>query len=242
MPQPRFDELQDRLLRAGIAPRHVRRTIGELRDHFDDLVREEMANGSSKTMAEVNALSRLGSESELAEEMLRRPQLRSLTARYPWAVFGLGPVVLLVAAFAVTIVSEGLVFTLVSQVYKNPQHVRPDGMIALVAVWNALPMFVAPLAIAAFLYVIGRRQRIAQSWLVAGVIIACVLGAFQKLTWTDNGYHGELMLGSGILPPFHHDLFLEGIVRAAINLAVVAGIWWFATRRKQASGVLVAAE
>ena len=43
MPQPRFDRLTERLLTAGIAPRHVRRYARELSDHYDDLVREEMA-------------------------------------------------------------------------------------------------------------------------------------------------------------------------------------------------------
>ena len=36
MSQPRFEALRERLFRA-IAARHVRRYVGELRDHFDDL-------------------------------------------------------------------------------------------------------------------------------------------------------------------------------------------------------------
>ena len=47
MPQPRFERLSERLLHAGIAPRHVRRYVRELGDHFDDLVREETAGGAS---------------------------------------------------------------------------------------------------------------------------------------------------------------------------------------------------
>ncbi|MGD0193008.1 MAG: hypothetical protein ABSD74_19900 [Rhizomicrobium sp.] len=243
MSQPRFDELRERLLRAGIAPRHVRRTIGELRDHFDDLVREELADGASRTTAESTAQRRLGSDDDIVSEILKRPGLRSLTARYPWAVFGLGPIALLIAAFAATLIVELQAFRIVGQIYKNPSHHVPELMISVVAAWNALPTLIAPLVIAAVLYVVGSRQRISRSWLIAGVTIACVLGAFQKLTWTDNGYHGELMLGSGILPPFHRDLFLDGIVRAGINLAIMAVAWWWLTRRKrQTIGALAAAE
>ena len=102
MSQPRFDRqfqrLSERLLHAGIAPRHVRRYVRELSDHFDDLVREEKAGGAARELAETKALSRLGSDDALADAMLSRPELRSLTSRFPWAVFGLGPVVLLVAS------------------------------------------------------------------------------------------------------------------------------------------------
>src|ERR1700744_526711 len=95
MPQPSFDHLSERLLRAGIAPRHVRRYARELSDHFDDLVQEAIAGGAARSLSETRALSRLGHDDDLAEAMLVRPELRSLTSRYPWAVFGLGPVVLL---------------------------------------------------------------------------------------------------------------------------------------------------
>jgi len=33
-----FEELRERLLTAGIAPRHVRRYLAELSDHLDDLI------------------------------------------------------------------------------------------------------------------------------------------------------------------------------------------------------------
>ena len=36
-----FPELRERLLRAGVAPRHVRRYLNELGDHFTDLRAEE---------------------------------------------------------------------------------------------------------------------------------------------------------------------------------------------------------
>ena len=51
MPQPSFDHLSERLLRAGIAPRHVRRYARELSDHFDDLVREEIAVCTARLIA-----------------------------------------------------------------------------------------------------------------------------------------------------------------------------------------------
>ena len=49
--QPRFEILSSTLLRAGIAPRHVHRYVAELRDHFEDLVRDEMTKGSRRPRA-----------------------------------------------------------------------------------------------------------------------------------------------------------------------------------------------
>src|ERR1700720_2457956 len=55
-----FHELRERLLRAGVAPRHVRRYLAELADHLADLRAEEEGAGRSRADAESAALVRLG--------------------------------------------------------------------------------------------------------------------------------------------------------------------------------------
>ncbi len=95
--KPAFPELRERLLRAGIAPRHVRRYLSELRDHLADLTAEEQSRGLSPAAARTAALARLGTTNTLADAMLAQPNLRSLTARAPWAVFSLTPLLLLAA-------------------------------------------------------------------------------------------------------------------------------------------------
>jgi len=235
MPQPRFDHLRERLLRAGIAPRHVSRYILELRDHCDDLVREEMTNGTARGAAEACALSRLGNDDDLAVGMLARPGSRSVTARYPWAVFGIGPIAMLVAVFAAVLLAEGGALNLISHLYKNPTHRLPPAWFTLTFDgWNALPTYLAPIAIAALLWFMGARQRISARWIVLGVAVTCVVGGFQSLSFTENGYHGELMFDSALLPPFPHDLVVAGIWRAAANLALMGGAFWV-TRRWQVS-------
>ncbi len=59
---PRLDtaSLSQRLYEAGIAPRHIKRAIIELGDHFDDLVAEQTATGLRRPDAEAHALQRLG--------------------------------------------------------------------------------------------------------------------------------------------------------------------------------------
>src|SRR5215469_1282032 len=124
-----FDVLSERLLRAGVAPRHVRRYVGELHDHFDDLVREETAGGTARTVAEASALSRLGREDDLAEVMLAHPGSRAIAARYPWAVFGLGPAAMIAGALVIGILIEGGVLSLVSAgMHAGDWKASPDSL------------------------------------------------------------------------------------------------------------------
>ena len=109
MPSLQLDALSEKLLRAGVAPRHVRCYVGELNQHFDDLLRAETRNGLSEKAAFAAARARLGSDDSLAAAMLARPELRSISARFPWAVFGLAPVAALaLLIFAAALMKAGL--------------------------------------------------------------------------------------------------------------------------------------
>ena len=243
MPQPSFDRLSDRLLRAGIAPRHVRRYVRELSDHFEDLVSEEKAGGAGRELAETRALSRLGNDDDLAEAMLARPELRSLAARYPWAVFGLGPVAMLAVGFAAALAVEIGIIELATA-YGSAIGLKPGPDAArwftrAMLVWNTFAVYFAPLGFAALLYLVGSRQRMRPAWIVTGVSLICVLGGFQNLIFYDTGCKGcgVLLVQSAFLPPFPH--FAEGLVRAAMNLAIVGGVWWLSARKKApAAGAL----
>ena len=98
-----FFELHERLLRAGISPRHVRRYVAELTDHLSDLTIEERSRGLSPSDARATALARLGTTESLAAAMIAQPQFQSLTARAPWAVFGLAPFILLAALWFISL-------------------------------------------------------------------------------------------------------------------------------------------
>ena len=239
MPQPRFDRLSERLLTAGIAPRHVRRYRRELSDHFDDLVREEIGSGASRELAETKSLSRLGHDDDLADAMLSQPELRSVAARFPWAVFGLGPLVMLALTFVAALgVEMGIIES--ARVWAplfgiTPGPVAAKGFTQALLVWNTLAMYGAPLLFAWLLYWIGSRQRMPKGWIIAGVATVCVLGGFQNLIFYDTGCRGcgVLLMQSAFIPPFPH--FAEGLARAAMNLAVAGGVWWWLATRKKAS-------
>ena len=260
MPQPRFERqyrrLSERLLEAGIAPRHVRRTVRELSDHYDDLVREEIAGGASRELAETRALSRLGTEDDLAAAMLARPELRSFMARFPWAVFGMGPVALLALSILGGLYFEVWLIDHTSFAWAW-FHMQPSPASARIATkvyttYNTLVTFGGPLLFAWIFYWIGSRQRMPKVWIIAGVAIVCVLGSFQNLIFYDTGCRGCGVLlvqsgfvdgiawwdrglrfgGGSLFAPFP---WAEGVARAALNLAIAGSAWWWFAARKKPS-------
>jgi hypothetical protein len=255
MPQLRFDRLSNRLLEAGIAPRHVRRYRHELSDHFDDLVREERAGGAARELAETRALSRLGTEEDLAQAMLSRPELKSLMSRFPWAVFGIVPLVVPVLTAVAALYFEvwfgnhpsGLFPYLAGQ---PPGPVTARLATKIFTAYNTLAVYIAPLLLAWLFYWLGSRQRMRPAWIIAGVAIICVFGGFQELIFYDKGYvgGGVLSFQSGLLYflPLPHDTWLysphphfrQEIARAAMNLAIAAGTWFLLARKKTSSALV----
>jgi hypothetical protein len=223
--------LREKLLRAGIAPRHVRRYLGELDNHFEDLANEERAKGRSLDDAEALARTRLGSDDALAAALLARPGLRSVTARYPWAVFGLAPIALsFIVVIAAVFVEVGF-FNLLTALTGGPRVAPDPAWIKVITwIWNTLFTYATPLAIAWLMLVVGQRQRIAGMWLLIGVAIASIAGGFHwvHMTWHDQG-GGELTVG--FEQPYSHGMLVTAALRAAINLLLVGGAYWLWQRR-----------
>jgi hypothetical protein len=263
MSQPCFDRqfkrLPERLLHAGIAPRHVSRYVRELSDHFDDLVREEKADGTARELAETRALSRLGNDEDLAQAMLARPELRSFMARYPWAVFGVGPAVMLALAVAAALFLEVGLLMFLNYLHNDVLGLTPATAAAKIANaetvtliftgYNTLAVYGAPLIFAWLFYRAGSRQRMRSAWIITGIVLICVLGGFQNLIFYDTGCRGcgHLFISSGLLSPFVHVTgdgplapfhFAEGLARAAMNLAIASGVWWWLTARKKTSAAV----
>ena len=105
MPSPDFGALQAQLLRSGLSPRHVRRTITELDEHFDDLVDEAVAKGAGVQAAERQALQDLGDVGQIADVIAERPELRSWAFHYPRIAILLYPLACLAVLPAVPLIA-----------------------------------------------------------------------------------------------------------------------------------------
>lgn len=95
-----FQPLVKRLLRKGLAPGHARRTVDELRDHYNDLVDQAVDAGAGSARARSLAAERLGAVDDFVAEMASRRELKTWPYRYPHlavVVFPLGCLVMLPA-------------------------------------------------------------------------------------------------------------------------------------------------
>ena len=83
MPERQFEALRLELLKGGVAPVYIERTITELTEHYTDL--ESAALASGRTPADAAAMARmlLGDERAIAAAVLLRPELLAWSARHP---------------------------------------------------------------------------------------------------------------------------------------------------------------
>ncbi len=194
MPQP-FDSLQERLLRAGIAPRHVRRYCRELEDHFSDLIALQKERGYDEADATIRARALLGDDEELTDAMLATARFRSLTARAPWLVLGVLPPLVIVG---------GLIVLGIGMAVAAPQHgphlPLPAWCAPLAAtICSTANYAVGPLAIL-FVLATAWRQRLYGRWPVLGVLAAMLFGAITTLSVVipEGSHKGEVSVGVGM--------------------------------------------
>jgi hypothetical protein len=172
MPRP-FEALCERLLHAGIAPRHVRRYERELTEHLDDLIAMQKTRGYDDEDSAIRARALLGSDDALAGAMTARKQLRSVAARLPWLVFALAPPVLnvtLLLSCGITVAGVLLPFF----------HGRPppSSLIAAVDVLCRISNISAGPLTAVFFVILAMSQRLPRRWPVIAVGVVALLSAF----------------------------------------------------------------
>ncbi len=217
-----FNEIRERLLRAGVAPRHVRRYLAELADHFCDLKAEEERAGRSRADAESTALARLGGMDTLARALIEQRQFQSWSARAPWAVFGFAPLLALAAAWFVAL------FILWSgwQIFL-PQADTPFGAGPVHGLANfyfqigRAIYFSAPLIVGWGIGVIAARQRFKAIWPVVGLVVTSWMGGAGQVEASRTGVpsgigHIRMVLVSGTA--IHG--FPDGLFHALVILSI----------------------
>ena len=205
MPGP-LHELRERLLRAGVAPRHVRRYLSELNDHLADLIAEEERAGRNRRDAEMAALSRLGNPDQLAKAMIGRRQFQSWCARAPWAMFSVTPLVLLLLAY----LSSCFILWSGWQIYL-PAADTPFGQSspAIYTLQNIyfqigrMIYFTAPVVIGLAIGLAAIRQRLKAIWPMIGIALVAWMGGTAQIHASRSGVSrvGNIALSFFVPPP-----------------------------------------
>jgi hypothetical protein len=199
MPRP-FEEVHERLLQAGVAPRHVRRYERELTEHLDDLIAMQRARGYEGEDAQLRARALLGPDEELTNAMLSRGQFRSLSARAPWLVFGVAPL------FVIAGLLTGVAFTMVGVWHFGLAGHVPSGarwLTDILRLWcGMVTVATGPLA-ATFFMILALRQRLPLRWPMVAVLIVAILTAFMTFVVKLPLPHkpGEISVGWGATTP-----------------------------------------
>jgi hypothetical protein len=185
-----FDSLREQLLRAGIAPRHVRRTLAELRHHHEDLVSEERGHGVIGAAADAAARERLGSDDALAAAVLAKPGLRSMTARLPWLVFAiLPPVTALLASLllVIAILLVGVKSGAVIPDHRDIAHLVPAWYQWTTGGIMAIVNFVIPCLLGFLLAWMAQRQRMKPLWPLLGMALILLLSVHGEFHVNGKG-------------------------------------------------------
>jgi hypothetical protein len=231
-----FDALRERLLRAGVAPRHVRRYLRELDDHLADLIDAQRVAGHNEIDAAIRAQALLGGDDELAAAMLCDPRFRSWVSRAPWLVFGLVPPVGIVAAFFAAALP--LVLARLYELAGHANRAAPGWFQSLAQDIALFANLVLAPGLAALLVWAACRQRLSWRWPLLGIAIVTLRGVHMSVHFPQAGLHGGRiaiiapLLGSPrLLAPV---LAAEWPTYLTQTLLTVAPALWLARKQHQA--------
>jgi hypothetical protein len=178
------------LIRAGIAPRHARRYAQELRDHYQDALRDELAKGAPPERAAEIAHARLGADEDLVQSLLAQPELRSMAARYPSLAFGVAPVM----SWLGLAVASGLALRVAS----NLGVAGAPAMIDLAYVVGSAHLRVLPVLLAAAVFLVSKRVGASAHWPLVGACVVQLLAGTASLQ--RFRMQGQLGVSSSLLP------------------------------------------
>lgn len=189
------NELRERLLRAGIAPRHVRRYLAELADHLANLRAEEERAGRSRADTESAALARLGNIDSLCRAMIERRQFRSWSARAPWAMLGFAPVLSLAVAYLIACCYLWVGWHVFLPGTDTPFGHGAGSMYGLENIYfqaGKFYYFAAPVLIGWGIGLMAARQRLRAFWPTLAVALVAWMGATAQIHASQTVVPGGL--------------------------------------------------
>jgi hypothetical protein len=216
-----FPELRERLLRAGVAPRYVRRYLRELGDHLADLRAEEERAGRSPADAESAAFARLGGMDDLAKAVIERRQFQSWCARAPWAIYAVVPTLFLAAAWCVA----GCMLWYGWKIFlpgASTPFIRIDGWREILY-FNVgrLFYFGAPIFVGWGVALIAARQRSKCMWPAIGSILIALIGGMAQVHASGPvAPSGAGQVSIGFTPDYAIQAIPAGLAHASVLLAL----------------------
>jgi hypothetical protein len=206
---PSRDKLLAEFARRGLPPAYIERLLGELDDHYNDLLEERSSSmgAARKLDFESDDLQKqLGEPTQLAIFAAEQYRARSFWGRHPIVTFVLGPLPLLlvcwvITGFAVVWSAEGITyigdhwFGIEQDKIVYADHLWAQAGVMSFCMWMIIAF--PPILVAALMCRTARRNAVNWRW----PIIACALMSFvigflavsYRLALQPND--GQIMLG-----------------------------------------------
>ena len=236
MSEDKFRSLGERLLSAGVAPRHVRRLLMELASHYQSLVEEEMARGQPVELARSVARDRLGTDDDIARKVLEEPGLRSWGARWPLTICGLAPLLGLAASAVAILATLAAAFEITNRLHTAWATDTSD-----IALWMRhgtegigwLIMYGLPVLWSWALAQYAATRRLRSLWPLTGFAMTAALGAATNVTviWPGPGVRGLLSGGLGFSTSW--DALTRFGTRSLITLMLAIGVYYLMGSRSR---------
>lgn len=175
-------ELQHQLLRGGVKPRYVRRTLEELQYHAEDLRQQGLDLGFDSREATTRAQHMLGDNDTIARAVLSRNELKTLSFRFPKMVYLLSPLLCFLLVFigsitAITIIAVMVVPGDGQSMTSVPSWLLLSADVLLIVNSHLL----APLLVAVFC-IAARNRMMDMTWPVIGILLLAFVSAGQSVT------------------------------------------------------------
>jgi ABC-type Fe3+-siderophore transport system permease subunit len=226
--EQRFVAIGEELLRAGLAPRRVRRMLFELESHMDDLVQELEGQGSSREEAEAEALRRLHAEA-IVEAARERTELHSKMQRWPAAAFTLLPLFVYAALFA-----GSLALLVIGLSVAKSLGFPVEGSVILQQIATSTTtglVLILPASVAITFCILASSRRVPLSWTLAGVALVSLLGATTNAQLELPPKVTSPALGAGLT--FSTESVGMPLLRAVCTFLVVMLLYLWHTRTQR---------
>lgn len=197
-----FRSLGERMIQAGVAPRHVRRMLAELSEHGAQLELDARQRGLDPVAACAAAREVLGSDEEILTRALATPSLRSWGTRWPVVTMLLAPVVGCCLSGALSLALAVLFYQVGTSAHlAAPDQTSPGPFwYALTTGLTHLAVYILPLlwALLVMRYAVSRRLT-ATGILLLSILVLAAIGAVTNLefTWPDGTRH-QASIGAGV--------------------------------------------
>jgi hypothetical protein len=232
MTTQRFAGLSRRLLRAGVAPRHVKRLTAELEAHFADIVAELRSAGRSQAESESQAAIRLGTEDVLAANIIARPELQSWARQWPRLAFVLLPLLALPLQFVLSMLAAVGVFNFSTRIL-GLTALHASAVPWVVGALQTYGVWIAPMLTAGVACFLAARRGAPALWPIVGSALIALAGASTNagFEWSPAVPRGALSGGIGLRFP---DVGTATSFRAALTLLI--GLATFLWMRRRVNG------